>query len=192
AIEKGPFPAWDSGAYSDSLFIQELPEEIQEHIVKTGTRNSHLISIAPTGTISLTANNVSSGIEPVFAYFTDRVIRDFDSSRIIKLEDYGHATWGTKGRTSTELKVEDHLAVVRACVPYVDSAISKTCIVPSTMKWEDFKNVYRMAWTLGAKGITTYTDGGKREGILSASEPDEKPAGPACSWDPATGERSCE
>ena len=91
AKEKGPFPLWEWEAYSKSKFIETLPKELQDKILATGIRNSHLTSIAPTGTISLTADNVSSGIEPPFMLFYDRTIEGFDGQTIERVEDYAYA-----------------------------------------------------------------------------------------------------
>ena len=90
AKEKGPFPLWDWEQYSQGKFIMQLPPQVQHKIQTTGIRNSHLTSIAPTGTISLTADNVSSGIEPPFALFYDRTIEGFDGQSIERVEDYAY------------------------------------------------------------------------------------------------------
>ncbi len=189
AREKGMFPAFDKDKYLAGEFVGRLPGDLTERIRASGIRNSHLISIAPTGTISLTANNVSSGVEPTFAIKTRRIQQRFDGVDEFELLDYGHATWGTKPRVASECTIADHLAVIAECVPFVDSAISKTCVVPVSMEWEEFKDVYIKAWRIGAKGLTTYTDGGARTGILTAVE---QPAPIACEFNPETGERSCE
>jgi ribonucleoside-diphosphate reductase alpha chain len=190
AEEKGKFPAYRED-YLHSKFVTKLPADVRALIKEHGIRNSHLVSIAPTGTISLCADNVSSGIEPTFSIAQTRTIKDFEGAREAHLVDYGSAHLGVDPVTADKCSVDDHLNVLDACATYVDSAISKTCVVPSTMPWEDFKEVYMRAWKIGAKGITTYTDGGGREGILSAAD-EEAPAGMACLFDPKTGERSCE
>ena len=100
-----------------------LPPEIQHKINTTGIRNSHLTSIAPTGTISLTADNVSSGIEPPFALYYDRTIEGFDGQSVERVEDYAYSL-GIKGRTANEISAEDHLKVLSLASQYVDSAVS--------------------------------------------------------------------
>lgn len=186
AKERGPFPLFDADHYVYSGFACNLPEDIRSDIKKYGIRNSHLTSIAPTGTISLTADNISSGIEPVFAYKFDRVVQEFDGSRVETVTDYGFREFGVEGKTTDEVTVEEHLAVLLTCQKYMDSAVSKTCNVPSDISWEDFKGVYMKAWEGGAKGCTTYRIGGKREGILKSEETG------ACYIDLETGRRECE
>ena len=134
-------------------------------IAKHGIRNSHLTSIAPTGTISLCADNVSSGIEPVSDYREDRIIQDFDGPRLIQVEDYGHRVFGLKGKRAEECSTDEHLAVLLCAQRYVDSAVSKTCNVSADMPWGDFKDVYMRAWKGGAKSCATHKVGGSRTGI---------------------------
>jgi len=205
AIEKGPFPLYDD-ALLDSGFAKTLPNEIYDLILKHGIRNSHLLSVAPTGTISLSADNVSSGIEPVFSHFYDRTIQTFDGPRVERIEDYGYRDFGVKGKTADELSVFDHVAVLNLASHYVDSACSKTCNVGDDVTWEEFKAVYMAAYDGGSSGCTTFRASGKRYGILNAAtsedvveEPVEDPdstvdekEGGACYFDPSTGLRSCE
>lgn len=189
AAEKGAFSLYDPVKYLGGEFVQTLPEDVLDEIRSSGIRNSHLLSIAPTGTISLTADNVSSGIEPVFSYEVTRKILYKDGERLDTIQDYGVANLGCRGKTTAECSIEDHLRVLITASKYVDSAVSKTCNVPHAIAWEDFKNVYVRAWEAGCKGCTTYRVGGKREGILEATDTAEPMA---CTVDPATGERSCE
>ena len=205
AIEKGPFPLYDD-ALLDSGFAKTLPDGIYALILKHGIRNSHLLSVAPTGTISLSADNVSSGIEPVFSHFYDRTIQTFDGPRVERIEDYGYRDFGVKGKTADELSVFDHVAVLNLASHYVDSACSKTCNVGDDVTWEEFKAVYMAAYDGGSSGCTTFRASGKRYGILNAAtseevveEPVEDPdstvdekEGGACYFDPSTGLRSCE
>lgn len=204
AIEKGPFPLYEE-KFLDSDFAQTLPGNIRELISKHGIRNSHLLSIAPTGTISLTADNVSSGIEPVFSHYYDRTIQTFDGPRIERVEDYGYRVFGVKGKTANELSVFDHVKVLCLASKYVDSACSKTCNVGDEVSWDDFKNVYMEAYMGGASGCTTFRAAGKRYGILNASAVEdvaEEPEvednsdfvdeGGACYYDPTTGRKECE
>jgi len=192
---KGSFPLFDKDKYLQGQFIKTLREDVRDAIAKYGIRNSHLTSIAPTGTISLCADNVSSGIEPVFAYSFDRTVQEFDGPRVETVHDYGARVFGVRGKTASRVTVEEHVAVLTTAARRVDSAVSKTCNVPSDISWEDFKNVYVRAWEGGAKGCTTFRLGGKRSGVLVAkddgSEAAEEPAS-QCRIDPVTGRRECE
>jgi len=203
AIEKGPFPLFDA-PFLDSGFALTLPEHIRDAIYKYGIRNSHLLSIAPTGTISLTADNISSGIEPVFSLEYNRDMQHPDGKRVIKMVDYAYATWGIKGRTADKLDVMDHVNVLNVASHYVDSACSKTCNVGDDVSWETFKDVYMAAYDGGASGCTTFRASGKRFGILNANAYEEDAVEPevakedfitegtACYYDPSTGLRTCE
>ena len=203
AQEKGAFPLFKKD-YLTSEFAMTLPTKIRTKIAKNGIRNSHLLSVAPTGTISLSADNVSSGIEPVFSHFYDRTIQTFDGPTIERVDDYGYREFGVKGKTADELSVFDHVRVLNVASKYVDSACSKTCNVGDDVTWEQFKKVYMDAYEGGSSGCTTFRASGKRYGILNASTSEdiveEKPAekdnfieeGGACYYDPATGLRKCE
>jgi len=205
AEEKGPFPLFERDSYITAPFITRLDQSVQELIYRKGIRNSHLTSIAPTGTISLTADNVSSGIEPVFATSFERTIQEFDGPRVETVHDYGVRVLGVTPRTARDVTVQQHLEVLAAAQYWVDSAVSKTCNVPSSTSWEEFKQVYQQAWEQGCKGCTTFRIDGKRSGILQVREDDsqvdretdvvatasEEPA-QACYIDPATGKRECE
>ena len=189
AVEKGSFPAYDAEKYLAGSFIQSLPQSIQELIKKQGIRNSHLTSIAPTGTISLTADNVSSGIEPPFSLHYDRTITEFDGHTVERVEDYAYRL-GVKGKTANEISAGDHVRVLWLASKYVDSAVSKTCNVGDDVTYEEFKELYTNAWRNGCKGITTFRASGKRYGILN--EVVEEPQAEACFIDPATGQKTCE
>lgn len=211
ALEKGPFPLFDDKLLK-SEFALSLPKVIRESIAKYGIRNSHLLSIAPTGTISLTADNVSSGIEPVYTYKMSRKIGTPDGKIDAVIEDYAYRVWGVKGRTADELSVLDHVKVLNLSSKYVDSACSKTCNVGADVTWEEFKDVYMKAYLGGASGCTTFRAAGKRFGIFTpiaeeekvdelvpeipsdnfVNETDEGTTGTACYFDPATGQRACE
>ena len=185
AKDRGAFPLF-SKQYLDSEYIKTLPPELQTDIRKYGIRNSHLTSIAPTGTISMAADNVSSGIEPVFSLRSKRLVNMADGPREVVVEDYGLMKFGTEGKTVDKVTVQEHVDVLCTAATRVDSAVSKTCNVPSDTPWAEFKNIYIQAWQRDAKGCTTYQVGGKRSGILEAVE------GEACTYDPAAGVRSCE
>jgi len=188
AKEKGSFPLYDEEKYLAGEFIQSLPEDIRDRIKKYGIRNSHLLSYAPTGTISLTADNISSGIEPVFAHEYARTIQTFDGPQIENIKDWAYREHGLKGRTSSECTAQEHLDVLSTCTKYVDSAVSKTVNVSPDMPWDDFKNLYIDAWKAGCKGITTFNPSGKRFGILNVTETEEAEA---CYIDPVSGDKSC-
>lgn len=192
AQEKGTFPEYREDLYCQGDFFKSLPVDVQAVVRMKGLRNSHLISVAPTGTISLCADNVSSGCEPVYSYEYTRVIQDFDGSRVEKVQDYGYRVFGVKGKTAEQCSAEDHINVLLAVNRFVDSAVSKTCNVSPNMPWEDFKNIYYKAWKGGAKGCTTFNPGGKRMGILNATPKSEENEGAACYFDPETGRKTCE
>lgn len=205
AAEKGSFPLYDNVKYLESNFIKTLPDHIQAAIGMHGIRNSHLLSVAPTGTISLSADNVSSGIEPVFDHWYERTIQTFDGPMKERVEDYAYRVHGVKGEKANDLSVFDHVAVLNVASHYVDSACSKTCNVGPDVTWEQFKDVYMSAYDGGASGCTTFRASGKRYGILNAStsedtaEPQaEEDTGTdiggaeACYYDPQTGQRTCE
>ena len=190
AIEKGSFPLFDKEKYLAGKFIQKLDKEVIDAIDKYGIRNSHLTSIAPTGTISLTADNVSSGIEPVFSYGFDRTIQTYDGPRVERIDDYGVRVFRVHGRTANECTVKEHVDVLIATSEWIDSAVSKTCNVGDDVTYEDFKDVYIRAYKGGAKGCTTFRAAGKRQGILVAAP--QEGEGAACYIDPTTGKKTCE
>lgn len=185
AKEKGPFPLFDAERYCAGQFVATLPDDVQASIRAYGVRNSHLTSIAPTGTISMCADNVSSGIEPVFAHLVERPINTPDGQVMQRIEDYGSASLGIKGRLAADVTAKEHISVQTTAQAFIDSAVSKTCNVDGRhMPWADFKDIYRMAWEGGAKGCTTFNVSGKRGALLTD--------GGACYVDPETGARSCE
>lgn len=186
AAEKGPFPAYEKDKYLVGEFVKTLPLVVYNLIDEYGIRNSHLTSIAPTGTISLTADNVSSGIEPVFSYGYDRIIQAFEGPRVEHVTDYGYREFGVRGKLTADCSAQDHLNVLLAAQKYVDSAVSKTCNVSPNMPWAEFKEIYIKAWQGGAKGITTFNPEGKRGGIFNTGE-----EGDACYIDPISGSKIC-
>ena len=167
AKEKGAFPLYDVGGYGGSPMVRALEKDVRAAIGAWGMRNALLTSVAPTGTISLLAGNVSSGIEPVFSYsYTRNVLMPDGTRRAEAVEDYAYRLFRRlKGEAALlpdyfvhvqSLGPEDHLAV-QACVQaFVDSSISKTINCPEEMEFEDFKDVYMRAYELGCKGCTTY------------------------------------
>ena len=193
AQEKGTFPLYDKDKYTQGRFFKTLPKKVRELIEEHGLRNSHLTSIAPTGTISLTADNVSSGIEPPYSLYYDRTIQQFDGHQIERVEDYAY-NQGVSGRTANEITADEHVNVLCLASKYVDSAVSKTCNVGDDVTYDEFKQLYYKAWKGGCKGITTFRAAGKRFGILNEVKPEkEEPAkAEACFIDPDTGQKSCE
>lgn len=192
AEEKGSFPMYNEDKFLKGEFVKTLPMWVQNKIYAKGIRNSHLTSIAPTGTISLTADNVSSGIEPPFSLYYDRTITVFDGSQVERVDDYAFSQ-GVSGRTANEISAQEHVKVLALASKYVDSAVSKTCNVGDDVSYDDFKNLYVDAWRQGCKGITTFRASGKRYGVLNEAKNDNETEGAqACFIDPETGTKSCE
>ena len=148
------------------------------------------MSIAPTGTISLSADNVSSGIEPVFSHYYDRTIQTFDGPIVERVEDYAYRVAGVKGKTSSQCTAQEHLLVLNTAQKYIDSSCSKTINIDPKTNWEDFKQIYMTAYEEGAKGCTTFNPDGKRFGILNEVKEDN--GAEACYIDPNTGTKTCE
>jgi len=187
AKEKGAFPRFDAEKYLESGFMRRMPGDIREEIRKHGTRNSHLLSIAPTGTISLVfGDNCSSGIEPVFSWFYQRKVRQGDgSTRSYRVYDSAYLAYktlrGWSDRADEQVVAElplwwvaaltipasDHAAMSAAVAPYIDTAISKTVNVAEDYPYEDFQEIYRTAWRHGLKGITTYRPNSQVDSVLS-------------------------
>ncbi len=167
AREKGPFPFFDREKYLRGEFIGALPEDIQSGIAEHAIRNSHLTAIAPTGTISLLANNVTSGLEPVFDYsYTRRVLERDGCSATYQLTDYAYRLWREMRGADAPLPPQFvdarglsptvHLNMQAALQPYVDNAISKTINVPVDYDFADFQSLYEQAYDKGLKGCTTF------------------------------------
>jgi ribonucleoside-diphosphate reductase alpha chain len=165
--EKGSFPYLDRDKYLEGPFIRRLPEEIRRDIAKKGIRNSHLVAVAPTGTISLLAGNVSSGLEPIFAASYGRMMLDENGiPGELCLTDYAVQLWrATTGNTQgfppafvtvNELPVRAHLDMQAALQPFVDNSISKTINVPENYPFTEFRQIYDLAYEKGLKGCTTF------------------------------------
>ena len=177
AKERGTFPFFDVDAYLAGPFIRSLPDDIRDGIARHGIRNSHLTAIAPTGTISLLANNVSSGIEPVFRFAYRRLVRGAAGDYAWHdLEDYalrhrrrkhGDAALAAYFVAAHDLSPRDHLAMQAVLQPFVDNAISKTINVPEDFDFESFASLYQEAYDLGLKGCTTYRSNPIRGSILA-------------------------
>ena len=147
----------------------------------------------PKGTISLWAGNISSGIEPVFSHsYNRRVIMPGVEGHVKEfyIEDYAYSEWGIKGKTSDEVSAKEHIDVLCLASNYVDSACSKTCNVGSEVDFDQFKDLYMMAYDGGASGCTTFRPSEFREGVLTTIETKEDD-GAACFIDFETGERVC-
>lgn len=200
AEEKGPFPLFDAEKYLEGYFVKNcLNEELRHGINKHGLRNGVLLSIAPTGTISMTADNVSSGIEPPYSIKGKYLIHMPDGQREFDTVNYAYEFYGVTGATAEEISAEEHIDVMCGAQKHVDSSISKTCNVKGQVAGQgpgvtfgDFKKLYLRAWEGGAKGCTTFNINGKVEGVRkSMDEPGEFTAGPACFTD-EHGVRACE
>lgn len=193
AKEKGVFALFDKEKYLQGKFIKRLDKDVQELIAENGIRNSHLTSIAPTGTISLGADNVSGAIEPPFSLtYTRDIIQDDGSKKTEVVKDYGYRVWGVKGRTADECTPDEHLGVLITASKWVDSAVSKTLNIGDDVSWEEFKLVYMKAWKAGCKGATTFRAAGKRYGVLNKVEEEPVEEGAACYYDVSTGKKTCE
>jgi ribonucleoside-diphosphate reductase alpha chain len=190
---KGPFPLFDAELYGKSKFIKTLDDDVQDQIKMYGIRNSHLTSIAPTGTISFCADNVSSGIEPVFGYSQQRRIIMPEGPIVVDVPDYGVNRLQVKGKRTQDVTADEHIAVLCAAQKHVDSAVSKTCNVPTNFPYKDFKQIYINAYEGGAKGCTTYRPNGNYDEVVKSVDKVEIAdikEGEACSFDPVTGQRT--
>ena len=176
AKEKTSFPFFERDKYLQGPFIRSLPDDIQEAIAAHGIRNSHLLAVAPTGTISLLAGNVSSGLEPIFAASYERKVLTGDgTAKEFLLTDHALELWRAAKRTgapegfvtTAELPVTAHLAMQAALQPYVDNSISKTINVPQAYAFDDFKRIYDLAYDQGLKGCTTFRPNPVTGAVLS-------------------------
>lgn len=185
AQEKGSFPFFQKDQYLEGEFIRRLPEEIQAGIREKGIRNSHLTAIAPTGTISLLANNISSGIEPVFDFEHTRRVLELDGSYSLhKLKDAAYRRWlELKGEQAPlpdyfvdarSLQPLDHLDMEAALQTWVDNAISKTINIPRDYPFQDFRSLYEQAYDKGLKGCTTFRPNPVTEAVLTGAKEDQE------------------
>ena len=180
AKEKGPFPLFEAEPYLASGTLTHMDEDVRDAIRAHGIRNALLTSIAPTGTISLYAGNVSSGIEPVFAYAYTRKVLQKDGTRTEEeVVDYAVRKWREKFDDSPlpdhfvdaqTLAPADHVKMQAAAQKWIDSSISKTINVPEDISFEAFKDVYAQAYATGCKGCTTYRPNEVTGSVLSVSE----------------------
>ena len=179
ARDKGAFPLFDAEAFLASGFMQKMDEDVRAAIRTHGIRNALLTSVAPTGTISLYAGNVSSGIEPVFAHAYTRKVLQKDGTRTEEeVVDYAVALWRERMGDAPfpdwfvdaqTLDPLDHVAMQAAAQEWVDSSISKTINCPEDISFEAFKDVYLAAWDQGCKGCTTYRPNEVTGSVLSVA-----------------------
>ncbi|RFF26845.1 MULTISPECIES: adenosylcobalamin-dependent ribonucleoside-diphosphate reductase [unclassified Wenzhouxiangella] len=178
ASEKGAFPALDVDAYLERPFIRRLDRELQQDIRRFGIRNSHSLSIAPTGTISLLAGNISSGIEPVYAPTFSRTVRTGEQDARFELEDAACRRWRLSGLEGTpgalvvagDIRPEDHLAMLAALQPLVDNGISKTIPLGDSVEGEGVSDLFLKAHGMGLKGVTVYRTGHVRGSVVQQSD----------------------
>ena len=196
AKEKGAFPQFDADRYlgkgskkGEGSFASRLPDDIKADIRKYGIRNSHLLSIAPTGTVSLAfADNASNGIEPPFSWTYTRRKREADGSRSeYVVEDHAWRLFKSQGGdvdnlpdyfvNALAMTAQEHVAMMEAVQPYVDTSISKTVNVPADYPYEDFKDLYQQAWKARLKGLATYRPNPILGAVLEAepAKKEEKP-----------------
>lgn len=193
------FPLFEASKYAEGEFFKRLDEDVQYTIVMKGLRNGLLTSVAPTGTISLDADNISGGIEPAYALKQRRTvdtvrqgIREFD------LINYAYNFYGIEGKTAEQVSPQDHIRVLCRAQYWIDSSISKTTNVTGQIHGEgpgttftEFQQIYLQAHEGGAKSCTTHNVNGERKGILQSLDNRDEEA-IACFIDPETGIRSCE
>lgn len=200
AEEKGVFPMFDAHAYLGTPYGEDLPITCRDAIGRQGLRNGLLTSIAPTGTISLLAGNVSSGIEPIFSFTQERrILERSGSHRTEHLEDYAYALWRKHNGngelppymvTVNDLSPTEHLKMQAAAQAHVDSSISKTINVSADFPFERFVSVYEEAYRLGLKGCTTFRPNAVTGSVLSAAG-QEKRLCPACGSENLAAKEGC-
>ncbi|MHB8697758.1 MAG: adenosylcobalamin-dependent ribonucleoside-diphosphate reductase [Sulfuricaulis sp.] len=178
AREKGKFPLFDSERFLQGKFASRLPEDIRQGIREHGLRNSHLLAIAPTGTITLSfADNASNGIEPPYSWTYTRTKRLANGEKMdFQVEDHGFRLYKhmvdpnpyeetSEGRrlkvppyfvSALEMSASDHMKMVAAVTPYIDASVSKTVNIPESYPFDDFKTLYMDAWRAGAKSLATF------------------------------------
>ena len=198
AQEKGAFPKFNADGYlAPGTFASRLPAALQKSIRKHGIRNSHLLSIAPTGTVSLAfADNASNGIEPPFSWMYKRKKREADGSTSeYAVEDHAWRVYRDGGGdvnalpdyfvSALAMSAQDHIAMMEAVQPFVDTAISKTVNIPADYPYEDFKDLYLQAWRARLKGLATYRPNAILGSVLEVSTPAPAPAAAAPAPAPA-------
>ena len=199
AREKGAFPRFDAKSYlAEGTFASRLPRALKVRIRRHGIRNSHLLSIAPTGTVSLAfADNASNGIEPAFAWTYVRRKREADGRRTEhEVQDHAWRLYRALGGDTQhlppafvgalEMSAQDHVAMMEAVQPFVDTAISKTVNVPADCPYEDFQDLYLQAWRARLKGLATYRPNDILGAVLETMP--QVGAGPAADAAPPAGD----
>lgn len=177
AAEKGAFPAFDAAHFCDAPFIRRLPGDLRRALERNGIRNSHLLSIAPAGTISLLAGNVSSGVEPIYALEAERSIRGAgQASQQVLLRDYAYRTWRAQAgaeaalpeffETAAAVSGPAHLAMQASLQPFVDNAISKTITLSPKATAATVDDIFRKAHAAGIKGCTVFRPGSMRGQVI--------------------------
>ena len=190
AAEKGAFPLYDEAAYLAGATVKELDEDVRAAIAGNGIRNALLTSVAPTGTISLFADNISSGLEPVFSFaYTRYVLMPDGQRREERVSDYAYRQFRAAFGENTQLpdyfvdaqmlRPSDHVAMQATVQKYVDSSISKTINCPEDILFDDFKDIYVAAFDLGCKGCTTYRPNAVTGAVLEVAKDGEGDAGTA-------------
>ena len=196
AREKGAFPLYDRDAYLAGEHVQTLDQDVKDAIAEHGIRNALLTSVAPTGTISLFADNVSSGLEPVFSFkYTRHVLMPDGTRREEEVTDYAYRLFKRlRGEDAVltdafvdaqSLSPNDHLVMQAAVQKYIDSSISKTINVPESIAFDDFKDIYMQAYDLGCKGCTTYRPNDVTGAVLEVKK-EAKTDEPELPLEPAT------
>ncbi|HMA13184.1 MAG TPA: adenosylcobalamin-dependent ribonucleoside-diphosphate reductase, partial [Kiloniellaceae bacterium] len=208
AKEKGPFPLYDREAYLAGETIKELDTDVQEAIAAHGIRNALVTSVAPTGTISLLADNISSGLEPVFSFtYRRRILQADGSRREEEVSDHAYRLFRRlKGEdaelppafvNAQTLEPAAHVVMQAAVQKYIDSSVSKTINLPASISFEAFKDVYQQAYDLGCKGCTTYRPNeitgavlsvGTREAMAESADTELVPADRAAAAPRTTGD----
>lgn len=210
AREKGSFPKFDADLFLAGEYAKTLHPDVRKAIKRDGLRNSHLTSIAPTGTISFAHDYISSGCEPVFgfevkdaedkllgySYEGRRKVRMKSGEIITEVSDYGYREFGVEGKMSHDVTVQEHIDVLLAAANRVDSSVSKTINTDGQVPWDDFKGIYDQVWERGGKGCTTFNKDGKKQGILMGTivdnpdRPDAPQDGATCEIMP-DGSKDC-
>ena len=191
AMERGSFPAMDTEKYLQNGYLaahnDQRWSDIKKHITNHGLRNSKILAIAPTGTMSLTfGNNCSSGIEPIFSLSYDRKVKvgsqDSADTKTVTVEDYAYSICPKDGsvdmsvfRTTQQISVDAHIEMLAAIAKHVDMSVSKTINVPTEYSFEQTKEIYLNAWRRGIKGCTIFRPNALRPGILTTEPSTKKP-----------------
>ncbi len=198
ATEKGAFPKFDADKFLSGNFVKRLPMELRSAMREQGMRNSHLLAIAPTGTISLAfADNASNGIEPPFSWgYTRKKRMPDDTTRDYEVADhawrlYRHLGGDVKSLPpyfvmALKMSAEHHMRMLEAVQPFVDTSISKTVNVPEDYPYEDFKDLYYQAWRAGLKGLATYRPNSILGSVLSTTSEAPKETGTPTDVNPLT------